>query len=253
MFNCMVNGGHILYAILLPRTKRKLKGVEQLKNLRKNLINMSLGLAITLTAGLSVVPTSAFAASATSMQTASQIIATGKQFMNVPYVFGGDTPSGFDCQGFMKYIFGQYNISLPSGARSQSKVGTPVSRDQLQPGDLVFFSTASNDRKYSDAYHKIGHVGVYIGNGQVLHTYGSPGVTISNMNSGWWSNHFITARRVLTDNGQAISQPTIPVQEPALQPVQSQPVSNIVKQHKHSGHHHFKHKHHDNHDNHDDN
>jgi murein DD-endopeptidase / murein LD-carboxypeptidase len=216
-----------------------------MEKFNKKLVSLGLGLAITLSAGLSVVPTSAFAASTTSSATASQIIAAGQQYMGVPYVFGGHSPSGFDCQGLMKFIFGQYGISLPSGARNQSTAGTEVSRDQLQPGDLVFFSTASNDRKYSDAYHKIGHVGVYMGNGQVLHTYGSPGVTISNMNSGWWSNHYITARRVLSGNGQASSVPTNPAQMPVFQPVQTQPVQNLAKQHKHThkkhkGHHHSK-------------
>ncbi|MFC5530271.1 C40 family peptidase [Cohnella yongneupensis] len=115
------------------------------------------------------------------------VIATGERYMGVPYKFGA--PSGktnrFDCSSFTQYVFAQNGIHLPRSAKQQSKVGSFVPRNQLQPGDLVFF------------YSPIHHVGIYIGNGQVLHTYGKPGVTISNMNSGWWSSHYATARRVM--------------------------------------------------------
>jgi cell wall-associated NlpC family hydrolase len=173
-----------------------------MKKLHKKMISMSLGLALTLSAGLSVVPTSAFAATA-STATASQIISTGEKFMGVPYVFGGHTPSGFDCQGFTKYVFGQYGINLPFGARNQSTVGTYVSRDNIQPGDLLFFSTTTTTKYPADSIKRIGHVGIYMGDGKILHTYGKPGVTITNLNSAWWSSHYVTARRVLSNSGQA--------------------------------------------------
>jgi cell wall-associated NlpC family hydrolase len=163
----------------------------------KNVRNIILGLTVALSTGTAVIPTSAFAASTSTTDTANQIIAAGKNYMGVHYRHGGHTSAGFDCQGLIKSIFGQYGIHLPSGARKQSTVGTGVSRDQLQPGDLVFFSTKATMKYPTDSIKRIGHVGVYIGNGQVLHTYGKPGVTITNLNSKWWSSHYVTARRVL--------------------------------------------------------
>jgi cell wall-associated NlpC family hydrolase len=107
--------------------------------------------------------------------------------MGVPYKFGA--PSGstraFDCSSFTQYVYKKNGISLPRTSIAQSKVGRYVSRSNLQPGDLVFF------------YSPIHHVAIYIGNGKILHTYGAPGVTISSLNSSWWSSHYTTARRVL--------------------------------------------------------
>ncbi|SDP24064.1 Cell wall-associated hydrolase, NlpC family [Paenibacillus sp. yr247] len=141
------------------------------------------------------VPTATHAATANATSTAStsvsnkanNIIALGKNYLGVPYKFGaqkGNT-STFDCSSFTQYVFGKNGINLPRSSKQQSQVGKFVPRNQLQPGDLVFF------------YSPIHHVGIYIGNGKVMHTYGSPGVTITDMNSGWWSNHYATARRVL--------------------------------------------------------
>jgi cell wall-associated NlpC family hydrolase len=165
--------------------------------MKKFVRNVILGLAVALSAGSAVMPTSAFAASTATTDKANQIIATGEKYMGVHYKHGGHAQSGFDCQGLMKFIFGKYGIDLPSGARKQSKVGTYVSRDQLKPGDLVFFSTVATMKYSAKSIKRIGHVGVYIGNGKVLHTYGKPGVTITNLNSKWWSSHYVTARRVL--------------------------------------------------------
>ncbi|GIQ64575.1 hypothetical protein PACILC2_31430 [Paenibacillus cisolokensis] len=76
-------------------------------------------------------------------------------------------------------------INLPRTSKAQSKVGKYVSKSNLKVGDLVFF------------YSPIHHVGIYIGNGKIIHTYGDPGVTISTIKSGWWSKNYTTARRVL--------------------------------------------------------
>ncbi|MFL5964847.1 MAG: NlpC/P60 family protein [Gaiellaceae bacterium] len=78
------------------------------------------------------------------------------KYLGVPYVWGGATPSGFDCSGLVMYVYAQLGISLPHYAAGQYGFGTPVSRDQLQPGDLVFFDGLS-------------HVGIYIGGGQMVH------------------------------------------------------------------------------------
>lgn len=88
---------------------------------------------------------------------ASQVIAYAKQFLGVPYVWGGSTPSGFDCSGFTSYVFRSVGINLPRVSRDQQRVGTRIPVTQVQPGDLVF--------RGNPAYH----VGIYIGNGQYIH------------------------------------------------------------------------------------
>ncbi|MEH7107805.1 C40 family peptidase [Bacillus sp. JJ1764] len=88
---------------------------------------------------------------------AGRLIAIAKQYLGVPYVWGGTTPSGFDCSGFTSYVFRQIGINLPRVSRDQQNVGIRISPSQVQPGDLVF-------RGYP-AYH----VGIYIGGGQYIH------------------------------------------------------------------------------------
>lgn len=97
------------------------------------------------------------AAISTNSGSASAMIAYAKQFLGVPYVWGGSTPSGFDCSGFTSYVFRSVGINLPRVSRDQQNVGTRISPSQVQPGDLVF--------RGSPAYH----VGIYIGGGQYIH------------------------------------------------------------------------------------
>lgn len=99
-------------------------------------------------------PTSS--SSTASTYSSSTLISYASNFLGVPYVWGGTTPSGFDCSGFVQYVFAHFNVSLPRVAADQQKVGTYVSRENLQPGDLVFFG---------DPAH---HVGIYVGNGCMI-------------------------------------------------------------------------------------
>lgn len=126
--------------------------------------------------------------SSSSSSKASAIIATAKNYIGVKYVWGGTTPSGFDCSGYTSYVFAQHGITLPRVSRDQYKVGTPVSYNNLHPGDLVFFSL--------DEDKVIDHVGIYIGNGQFINASSSKGVTIYTMGS-YWKSHYIGAKRVL--------------------------------------------------------
>ncbi|RKD26056.1 hypothetical protein BEP19_02800 [Ammoniphilus oxalaticus] len=135
-------------------------------------------------------------ASAAAQVSGSKLIATGKKYLGVPYKLGGKTPKAFDCQGFTRYVFSKQGVNLPSGARNQSKVGKYVSRSNLKVGDLVFFSTSATKKYSSSSIKRIGHVGIYAGNGKVLHTYGKGGVKFSDLNSKWWKSHYVTARRV---------------------------------------------------------
>jgi cell wall-associated NlpC family hydrolase len=123
---------------------------------------------------------------------ADRIIEHGKALEGIThYSYGVNRPpSVMDCSAFVKYVFGQEGISLKWGTRYQKDAGTYVSRSNLQKGDLVFFWIGSKGQ--------IGHVGIYIGNGQFLHNSPSmDGVGISSLTSGYWDTHYVTARRVL--------------------------------------------------------
>ncbi|UQZ85286.1 Murein DD-endopeptidase MepS/Murein LD-carboxypeptidase precursor [Paenibacillus konkukensis] len=122
-----------------------------------------------------------------SASKASQIVTTSKKYLKTPYRFGAATGQSrnFDCSAFTQFVFAKYGIDLPRESKDQAKKGTFVAKKDLKPGDLVFF------------YSPIHHVGIYIGGGKIIHTYGDPGVTISDITSGWWSDHYKTARRVL--------------------------------------------------------
>ena len=178
----------------------------------KSIIGLSLSVALIVSGSTLLTPRPTYAAAISASSTANEIIATGKHFIGVPYKFGARSgiTNNFDCSSLMQYIFEQHGITLPRSSKQQSQAGKYVSRSDLQPGDLVFF------------YSPIHHVAVYIGNGKILHTYGAPGVTISDLNSGWWDNHYTTARRVLPTSGQAVPTPTTkptPTPTPTPKPV----------------------------------
>jgi len=116
------------------------------------------------------------------------IISTAKKYMDVPYLWGGTSPeTGFDCSGYVQYVFAKNGISLPRVSRDQYTVGTPVAFNNLQLGDLVFFSIAKNGN--------IDHDGIYIGNGQFINSSSSKGVTIYNLGP-YWKSVYVGAKRV---------------------------------------------------------
>ena len=121
----------------------------------------------------------------------SAIVDTAKSYLGVRYVYGGASPSGFDCSGFTMYVYQQYGYSLPHSATSQWQIGlgTQVwSIGALQPGDLVFFNDPSRN-----AGKACSHAGIYIGNGQFVHASSSrsQGVIISDLTSGYYYNYFV--------------------------------------------------------------
>ena len=124
-----------------------------------------------------------------SSSKADAIITTAKKYIGVPYVWGGTTPSGFDCSGFVQYVFKAHGISLNRTCVTQYKHGTYVSKSNLKPGDLVFFQNT-----YKSG---ISHVGIYVGNGQFIHASSSKGIVISNLSSSYYMSHYYGARRVL--------------------------------------------------------
>ncbi len=154
----------------------------------------AIGISLTVAySGIPFLPTmSTPQAYAYSTSKADQIVSTGKRYLHRPYNFGAPAGStrSFDCSSFTQYVYGKNGIDLPRTSKAQSNVGTYVKKSNLRKGDLVFFSTPSSRGR-------IAHVGIYAGNGKILHTYGKPGVTYSDLNSSWWSSHYITARRVI--------------------------------------------------------
>ena len=113
------------------------------------------------------------------------VVGIALQYLGVPYVWGGASPStGFDCSGFIMYVFAQIGVSLPHHAASQFAYGTPVSREQLAAGDLVFF-------------HGLSHAGIYIGGGQFVHApHTGDVVKISSMYDSWYASGFDGGRRL---------------------------------------------------------
>ena len=112
------------------------------------------------------------------------VVGIAMQFLGVPYVWGGSSPSGFDCSGFVMYVYAQVGISLPHNAAMQYAYGSPVSRDQLEAGDIVFFDG-------------LGHNGLYIGGGSFIHSpHTGDVVKISSLSDSWYSSTFVGARRL---------------------------------------------------------
>lgn len=128
-------------------------------------------------------------------QLRARLILDARKYLGTPYVFGakyGQTAT-FDCSSFVKTVFAENGIGLPRVSRNQALEGTYVSRDNLKVGDLLFFTTrASGDN--------IGHVGIYVGDGMMIHTYGDGGVKYSTIEKGWWHDHYVTARRLVSES-----------------------------------------------------
>jgi cell wall-associated NlpC family hydrolase len=121
----------------------------------------------------------------------SQIVATALTFRGTPYRNGGSDPSGFDCSGFVQWVFAQHGTPLPREVRDQYRAGRKLDDDDVQPGDLVFFETVSKGAS---------HVGIAIGNGQFVHAPSSRGVVrVERYTGSYWAERWVGARRVAAD------------------------------------------------------
>ena len=121
--------------------------------------------------------------------TRQQIVDNAKKLLGTPYVWGGSTTKGFDCSGFVQYVMNLSGISLPRTTTEQYKVGTYVAKSSLQPGDLVFLQNTYRSG--------ISHVGIYIGDGKMIHASSSKGVVTSSLSSSYYTQHYYGARRVV--------------------------------------------------------
>ena len=121
---------------------------------------------------------------------ATKLEASVEKLLGIRYKYGGDTVRGFDCSGFTRYIFAQFGIDLPRTSAGQAGVGAKVSKNELRPGDLVFFNTNGKG---------ISHVGIYMGDGKFAHASTTRGITITPMNDKYYSKRYVTARRVLDE------------------------------------------------------
>ncbi|MBP2664261.1 MAG: spore cortex-lytic enzyme [Firmicutes bacterium] len=117
-----------------------------------------------------------------------KIVNFAQGFLGVPYAWGGAAPGGFDCSGFVYYVYSQYGISLPRVADEQYNFGRRVSLNDIQPGDLVFYSTYTPGPS---------HVGIYVGNGQFIHASSGAGeVTVTAMSKPYYQTRFLGAFRI---------------------------------------------------------
>lgn len=144
------------------------------------------------------------AVSGTTTQTASlspkaitlrnRIVLYSRGFLGTRYVYGGSTPSGFDCSGFTSYVYKNFGIDLNRASVDQAKQGVYTARNKLQPGDLVFFDTNGGSKKV------VNHVGMYVGDGKFIHASSSTSgkvVKISSLNEDFYNKSYVTGRRIL--------------------------------------------------------
>ncbi len=129
------------------------------------------------------------AGSETGPESADKIISFAKEQLGKPYSYGASGPNAFDCSGFTSYVYAANGISLPRTSLSQSTVGTTVSKSELMPGDLVFFATGASG--------KVSHVGIYIGDGNIIHAATGQGkISINSLSQSYYASRYLWAKRV---------------------------------------------------------
>ena len=130
---------------------------------------------------------------ASSSGTRQQIIDYAATLLGCKYVYGGNTPSGFDCSGYVKYVFQHFGVNLTRTSANQYANSVKIKKSELQIGDLVFFSQTTGSSK-------VGHVGIYVGGGQFIHAAApGKGVRYDSLSSDYYSSHYIGSGRVLSN------------------------------------------------------
>lgn len=127
-----------------------------------------------------------------------ELLAYAKQWLGVPYRYGGSTPQAFDCSGFTAYVYQYFGYRLPHSSVGQAQLGVGVSKDQLAPGDLLFFNTVGT---------RISHVGIYLGEGIFIHASSGKGqVTTSCLNRAYYEKRYVCARRFLQTGDASVER-----------------------------------------------
>jgi cell wall-associated NlpC family hydrolase len=118
----------------------------------------------------------------------SQVVSAANKLMGTKYVYGGNTTKGFDCSGFIGYVYKKVGVKLPRTSAAMYKTGKKVSKKNLKAGDLVFFNTSGKG---------VSHAGIYIGKGKFVHSSSSKGVSVAKINDPYyWGSKYIGAKRV---------------------------------------------------------
>jgi len=133
-----------------------------------------------------------------------ELLETAKEYLGVPYIWAANGPSAFDCSGFTKYVYKKNGITLPRYSGHQANVGTKISYDELQKGDLVFFDTAKGFHK------KVNHVGIYIGDNKFIHASSArKQVMITSFSQKkFYKNRFLHGRRIINSDSSFASYST---------------------------------------------
>lgn len=128
--------------------------------------------------------------------TADEFVEYAEELLGVPYAYGGASPEGFDCSGFTQYVAAHFGGDLPHSSYEQYSYGISIEKEALQPGDLVFFGTSGDSKK-------IGHVGIYIGDGKFIHAPQAGGtVEISNLSNVYFDQYYYGAVRMDTEDAK---------------------------------------------------
>ena len=147
----------------------------------------------TATASAPVAVSTSSGSASTASGTRQQIIDYAAKFLGCKYVYGGNTPSGFDCSGYVKYVFKHFGVELTRTSANQYANSVKIKKSELKIGDLVFFSQNAGSSK-------VGHVGIYVGGGQFIHAAApGKGVRYDSLNSTYYSSHYIGSGRVLSN------------------------------------------------------
>ncbi len=129
----------------------------------------------------------------------SSVLAVAKEYIGTPYRYGGTTPRGFDCSGYVRFVFSAFGLELSRSSVAQASQGSEVELDRIQPGDLLFFKTRGKRSRIS-------HVGIYLGGRQFIHagSWGGPGkrgVKIAQLDSTYYAQRLVSARRLVAAPG----------------------------------------------------
>jgi cell wall-associated NlpC family hydrolase len=142
-------------------------------------------------AALTYGATVALAAPEPAIAPGNQVADLAQQYVGSRYVWGGSSPSGFDCTGFVMYVFNQFGVSLPHNEAGQLNSGQRIGADELQPGDVLVFANTYRSG--------LSHVGIYLGEGQFVHAVDERhGVQVNNLWDGYWGPRFVGAARELS-------------------------------------------------------